>query len=95
MTFLEATGYFASALVAVAFCMKDIVYLRIVAIASNLAFLTYGVGLDLAPVWLLHAVLLPVNVSRLWQAIGYAEQNLYCGLRHHYRSQLAQRRPGL
>ena len=47
MTLLEATGYLASALVVIAFCMKDIVSLRIVAIASNLAFLTYGIGLSL------------------------------------------------
>ena len=87
MTLLEATGYLASALVATAFCMKDIVPLRIVAIASNLAFLTYGVGLGLAPVWLLHAVLLPVNVSRLWQAIGNAEQGRYNWPHHHCRTQ--------
>jgi hypothetical protein len=31
------------------------------------AFIAYGIGLNLAPVWLLHAVLLPVNCWRLWQ----------------------------
>jgi len=73
MTLCEAAGYLASMLVFMAFCMKDIVSLRIVAIASNLAFLTYGIGLGLAPVWLLHAVLLPVNGWRLWQAVDGCE----------------------
>jgi hypothetical protein len=49
---------------------EDIGSLRAMAIASNVAFLVYGIGLDLVPVWLLHAVLLPVNCWRLWQ--GYA-----------------------
>lgn len=75
MTLLEATGYLASALVVIAFCMKDIVSLRIVAIASNLAFLTYGIGLSLPPVWLLHAALLPVNAWRLRASLGAAEQD--------------------
>jgi len=47
--------------------MKDMLHLRIVAVASNVAFLAYGVALGLIPVWLLHLVLLPVNVIRLWQ----------------------------
>jgi len=66
----DATGYLASALVVAAFCMRDIVALRIVALGSNIAFLTYGIALGLAPVWLLHAVLLPVNGWRLWEAIA-------------------------
>ena len=70
MTLWEAAGYLASVLVVMAFSMKDIVSLRIVAIASNLAFLTYGIGLSLPPVWLLHAVLLPVNAWRLRQALA-------------------------
>jgi hypothetical protein len=49
--------------------MKDITTLRSVALTSNFAFLIYGLGLGLAPVWLLHAVLLPINGWRLWQAV--------------------------
>ena len=63
----NAFGFVAAGLVVVAFCMKDIQYLRIVALASNVAFLTYGLGLGLMPVWLLHLMLLPVNLYRLWQ----------------------------
>jgi hypothetical protein len=60
----------ASGLVLAAFAMKDMVRLRIVAIASNLFFLVYGLSLGLAPIWVLHAVLLPLNVWRLVQASG-------------------------
>ena len=63
----NAVGFLAAGLVTTAFCMKDILHLRIVAVASNVAFLAYGAALGLIPVWLLHLVLLPVNVVRLWQ----------------------------
>src|SRR5215470_11239991 len=65
----DALGYLASGLVFAAFCMKDIIPLRAVAVGSNLAFLTYGLALGLVPVWLLHAVLLPINCWRLWQGV--------------------------
>ncbi len=66
--------YLAAGLVAMAFCMKDMTSLRIIALASNVAFLIYGIGLGLVPVWLLHAILLPVNAWRLREAIaGHAE----------------------
>jgi hypothetical protein len=41
--------------------------LRWVAIASNVAFIAYGYLGNLAPVLLLHALLLPVNIYRLAQ----------------------------
>lgn len=67
MTIWDAAGYLASSLVVTAFCMNDIRRLRIVASLSNVAFLVYGLALGLIPVWLLHAMLLPVNLWRLWQ----------------------------
>jgi len=42
--------------------------LRLVALCSNLAFITYGCALGLTPIWLLHALLLPVNGCRLVEA---------------------------
>jgi hypothetical protein len=65
----DALGYLASGLVFAAFCMKDIIPLRAVAVGSNLAFLSYRLALGLVPVWLLHAVLLPINCWRLWQGV--------------------------
>jgi len=69
MRLYETTGYLASSLVIMAFCTKDIITLRSVALTSNIAFLVYGAGLGLVPVWALHAILLPINVWRLWQAL--------------------------
>jgi len=66
----DAVGYLAAGLVFAAFCMREILHLRIVAVASNVAFLAYGIALGLMPVWLLHLVLLPVNLMRLWQFVG-------------------------
>jgi hypothetical protein len=45
--------------------MKDMVNLRVVAICSNIAFITYGIALNLLPVFILHVILLPLNVWRL------------------------------
>jgi hypothetical protein len=69
MTQWDVIGYVASGLVLGAFSMKDMVQLRIVAICSNLAFIIYGLGLDLIPVVALHVVLLPTNGWRLWQVL--------------------------
>ena len=67
MSLPEIFGYLASGLVFTSFCMKTMIPLRIVAIASNLAFMAYGLLLDLVPIFVLHAVLLPMNVWRLAQ----------------------------
>src|ERR1700741_903164 len=65
----EALGYVASALVLAAFYMKEMIPLRIAALASNLFFIAYGAALGLAPIWLLHLLLLPMNGCRLVQAL--------------------------
>jgi hypothetical protein len=67
----DAAGYLASTLVFATFCMKDMVPLRVIAICSNVAFIAYGLGHDLVPVWALHAFLLPMNGWRLWQAMPH------------------------
>ena len=70
MTDWDAIGYLASGLVLAAFCMKEIIPLRIIAVCSNIAFLIYGLALGLVPVWLLHAALLPINCWRLWEGLA-------------------------
>ena len=42
----DAVGFLASGLVITAFCMKDILHLRIVAVASNVAFMRRNPLLD-------------------------------------------------
>jgi CRP/FNR family cyclic AMP-dependent transcriptional regulator len=68
MSHWDAIGYLASTLVLIAFGMKSIIPLRVVALCSNLVFIAYGLGLGLTPVWALHAALLPMNAWRLLEA---------------------------
>ncbi|MEM1275747.1 MAG: hypothetical protein AAGH74_04410 [Pseudomonadota bacterium] len=63
----DAIGFLASSLVLMTFSMKTMGALRLVAIFSNIAFISYGVMLDLAPIWMLHALLLPINA---WRCVG-------------------------
>ena len=69
MSFSDAIGFVAAALVLVTFYQRQMIPLRLAALGSNLAFIVYGLALGLAPVWLLHALLLPVNASRLAEAL--------------------------
>jgi hypothetical protein len=64
----DLIGYAAAVLVLAAFCMRRMVTLRLVAIASNLVFIAYALRAGLEPVLLLHALLLPMNALRLVQA---------------------------
>ncbi len=66
MSWVEAAGYFASALVFATFCMKTMIPLRLAAIGSNVAFIAYGIAGQIYPVLILHAVLLPMN---LWRTV--------------------------
>jgi hypothetical protein len=66
---MDYVGYTASFLVLLTFYMKRMVPLRIVALFSNIAFLTYGFGMHLMPVALLHCALVPVNIHRLVLAL--------------------------
>ena len=63
----EVFGYVASALVFATFYMRTMLPLRIVAIASNLAFITYALVDGLTPILILHGALLPLNILRLLQ----------------------------
>ena len=65
----NSIGFLASALVLAAFFMRQMIPLRILALCSNVAFLAYGLRFGLAPVWALHAVLLPMNGCRLAQEV--------------------------
>lgn len=69
MTDSEPLGYLASLLVLGTFCMRGMVALRMLAIASNLAFIGYAVLAGIHPVLVLHALLLPINVWSLVDAM--------------------------
>ena len=61
-------GVFACTLVLCTFAMASMVRLRLVAMASNVAFIGYAWSLGLWPILALHALLLPLNAVRLLQA---------------------------
>ena len=65
MNATEPLGYLASLLVLATFCMRGMVALRALAMASNLAFIAYAVLAGIHPVLVLHALLLPMNAWRL------------------------------
>jgi hypothetical protein len=81
MSFIDSIGYLASALVLATFCMRDMVALRCMAIASNLAFIAYGALADVGPVLLLHLLLLPVNVQRL---VAWRSSTQAAAAPHHH-----------
>lgn len=66
-TMADIVGYVASIFVALSFCMKTILPLRVLAICSNIAFVSYGFLNGLYPVLILHIFLFPVNILRLIQ----------------------------
>ena len=70
MHWADAIGYIASAFVVLTFYMDNMISLRVTAIMSNVAFLAYGISLDLGPVVVLHGTLIPLNVWRLRQLRG-------------------------
>jgi CRP-like cAMP-binding protein/multidrug resistance efflux pump len=63
----EVFGYIASALVFMTFYMRTMLPLRIVAMVSNVAFITYALIDGLTPILILHSALLPLNLLRLLQ----------------------------
>jgi len=67
MSVIDIAGWVAGALVLVTFYLKTIIPLRTVAIASNLAFIGYGLLAGLTPIVVLHTLLLPLNILRLHQ----------------------------
>jgi CRP/FNR family cyclic AMP-dependent transcriptional regulator len=69
---IDAALYLASVLVFVAFFMKAIVPLRVVAIGSNIAFIGYAIGTWNIPILVLHIALLPLNITRTVQHLKLA-----------------------
>jgi len=72
LTATDGMGYGAAALVLATFCARTMVVLRALAIASNGAFIAYGSTAHLWPIVVLHAVMLPLNLARLREALGCA-----------------------
>ena len=69
MSWVDYVGFLAALTVLATFCMDTILPLRGLAIASNLLFIVYGTAGQLYPVLLLHALLLPINISKIVQLV--------------------------
>lgn len=74
---MEIVAWFAAGLVFLAFFMRTIVPLRALAIASNVAFISYallglhyGIFAKVLPIFVLHGALLPLNIMRLREVTG-------------------------
>jgi len=63
----DGCGYFAGSLVLGTFSVTSMRRLRLLGIASNLSFITYAIMAGMAPILILHSLLLPVNIYRLIQ----------------------------
>ena len=74
MNVVELLGYLASLFVLAAFCMRGMVSLRVLALASNVAFIAYATLAAIHPVLLLHLVLLPMNAWRLAEVLRLRRQ---------------------
>ncbi len=65
----DLIGYIASSLVFATFYVKRILTLRLIAICSNIAFIFYAFGCHLLPIFILHSLLLPLNIYRILELL--------------------------
>lgn len=64
MTHPDLLGWAAAALMVATFACRDARCMRPLAVATNLAFIGYGLAASLPPIWALHLLLLPINLWR-------------------------------
>jgi CRP/FNR family transcriptional regulator, cyclic AMP receptor protein len=67
MSWVEINGYAGSAAVLATFLMSTMIPLRMLALVSNVLFVSYGYFDNILPVLILHSLLFPVNIYRLIQ----------------------------
>jgi len=63
----EIIGYLAASLVLLTFLMRSMLTLRLMGLASNIAFLAYAHIEGLMPILVLHMLLVPINIYRIRQ----------------------------
>lgn len=68
MSAADLSGWLAASLMLATFASIDAVRLRALALAANVAFISYGLTVGLPPVVVLHLLLVPINLCRLWRA---------------------------
>lgn len=65
LSWLDAIGFLAGILTLATFAQTSIKSMRFLAIAANLSFLAYGFLGGFVPIFVLHSLLLPINLVRL------------------------------
>ena len=66
---IEFLGYFASLLSIASFVMTSVLRLRLVGLAGSVAWLIYGVLIQSPPVYITNAVIISINVYRVYQML--------------------------
>ena len=74
MDYVTVIGFVAAGLVIATLSMRTMVPLRVIGIASNFAFVTYGFLFGSYPTVVLHSILLPLNVYRLREMLKLIKQ---------------------
>jgi CRP/FNR family transcriptional regulator, cyclic AMP receptor protein len=69
MSLAEILGYFGASLTITVYSMKRMIPLRIIGIGANCVFIVYGFLAAVYPQMILHSVLLPINVFRLYEML--------------------------
>src|SRR5262249_26243682 len=66
-SFGTTLGMVAAAFTLASFLMKTMLPLRLLAVVSNILFITYGFLESLLPGLIVNIVLLPINLQRIWE----------------------------
>jgi len=69
LDYVTLIGFAAAGLVIATLSMRTMVPLRIIGIASNIAFVTYGLLFGSLPTVVLHTILFPLNIYRLHEML--------------------------
>ena len=70
----DALGYIGALLTIAAFSRTTMISLRVLGISTNLLNIAYGILAHVYPPLFLHIVLLPLNVTRLYQMLQLVEK---------------------
>ena len=69
MDYLEIFGWLGAIFTLSAYSMRNMLPLRCIALAANVAFITYGALVPVYPMLALHVSLFPLNLFRLWEIL--------------------------
>lgn len=68
MNLADTLGWSAAGLMVATFSCRNPLWMRPLAVCTNVAFIGYACSAGLTPVLALHALLLPINLLRWWQS---------------------------